>query len=66
MRGQNCLEEGHHATECTNARAIDLSAVPDKTVDEAWMLLKEASENEDMDDFKEVNGMLKVVEDCLT
>lgn len=62
---QNCLEEGHHATECTNSRAIDLSAVPDKTIDEAWILLKEASEKEDLDDFKEVDCMLKAVEDCL-
>ena len=51
---QNCGNEGHKAAECTDARAIALSKVPDMSHDDAWVLLEKASADKDLDDFKDV------------
>ena len=37
---------------------MDLSNVPNKTTDEAWALLTQASEERDLGDFKEAVQML--------
>ena len=40
---------------CENAKVMDLSHVPDKTVAEAWAMLKQASEEREIGEFKEVS-----------
>lgn len=55
---KNCLQEGHEALGCENAKIIDLSRVPDKTVAEAWVMLKEASDEREIGEFKEAVQIL--------
>ena len=45
---------------------LDLSKVPDKTEDEAWALLTQASEERDIGDFKEAVQILSKVNPTLT
>lgn len=52
---KNCLQEGHEALGCKNAKIIDLSHVPDKTVAEAWTMLKQASDEREIGEFKDVS-----------
>jgi hypothetical protein len=52
---KNCLQEGHEALGCENAKVMDLSHVPDKTVAEAWVMLKQASDEREIGEFKEVS-----------
>lgn len=39
--------------ECTENRKFDLNGVPDKMPDEAWAVLKQASDERDLADFRE-------------
>lgn len=50
----NCGELGHKVADCDAARNIGLSAVEEKSVDEAMALLKKASDEREIDDFKAV------------
>ncbi|RMZ84299.1 hypothetical protein DV738_g719, partial [Chaetothyriales sp. CBS 135597] len=50
---KQCLQEGHETIECKNAKVIDTSKVPDMTEDEAWAMLKKASDEKDLDDFRD-------------
>ena len=52
---KNCLQVGHTRAECKNDRAMDWSDVPTKTPEEAWELLKTASAERDLFDFKGVS-----------
>jgi hypothetical protein len=40
--------------DCTENRKFDLNNVPDKLPEEAWAILKKASDNRDLEDFREV------------
>lgn len=53
-----CCEEGHEALECTGKMKTNLNNVPDKTIDEAWAMLHQASEDGDLDDFKDAVKIL--------
>lgn len=55
---KNCLEEGHEALECKNKKTINNSNVADKTEGETWDMLKTASDDKDLDDFKEAVKIL--------
>jgi hypothetical protein len=55
---KNCLQEGHGALECKNKKAVNNSNVADKTEAEAWDMLKDASNDKDLDDFKEAIKIL--------
>jgi hypothetical protein len=46
-------ETGHTAIDCKNPKVIDNLRVAEKSEDEAWNLLKEASDEKDIGDFKE-------------
>jgi hypothetical protein len=53
MTCKNCGEEGHVIAECKNPRKIDRSHIPDVSPEAAWIELKIASDERDMDDMKE-------------
>ena len=55
---KNCSGEGHEALECKNKKALDNSHVADKTEEEAWKMLKTASNEKDLDDFKDAVKIL--------
>ncbi|KAJ9499550.1 hypothetical protein H2202_005133 [Exophiala xenobiotica] len=50
---KNCQQEGHTAMECKNPKVIDNARVAEKSENEAWDLLKTASDERDITDFKE-------------
>ncbi|KAK4945981.1 hypothetical protein LTR10_014783 [Elasticomyces elasticus] len=54
---RNC-GQGHTAMECKNPKVIDNAHVAEKSEDEAWALLKEASDERDITDFKEAVQIL--------
>ena|SRR5215471_20228438 len=45
---------GHKTMDCTENRKLDQHHVPDKLPEEAWALLKTASDEKDLGDFREV------------
>ncbi|ETI25215.1 hypothetical protein G647_04588 [Cladophialophora carrionii CBS 160.54] len=55
---KNCQQEGHVAIDCKNAKVLDNSRVAEKSEDEAWALLQQASEERDIGDFKEAVQIL--------
>jgi len=56
---RQCLMENDHDTlECKNPKKIDNSNVPDMSEQEAWSLIKEASDDLDVGDFKEALKIL--------
>jgi hypothetical protein len=55
---KNCKEEGHDTLECKNKMKLDNNNIADKTEDEAWALLTKASDERDLDDFKDAVKML--------
>ncbi|KAJ9611734.1 hypothetical protein H2200_004918 [Cladophialophora chaetospira] len=55
---KNCHQEGHVAMECKNPKAIDNTNVAEKSEDEAWSLLTQASDERDIGDFKEAVQIL--------
>lgn len=42
--------------ECTENRKFDLNSIPDKPPDEAWAALKKASDERDLEHFREVGN----------
>lgn len=40
--------------ECTQNRKFDLNHIPDKMPEEAWAMVKKASQERDLEDFREV------------
>lgn len=42
------------AKDCKENRKFDTSGIPDMTPEEAWAKLKEANDERDLDDFREV------------
>ncbi|CAG8027130.1 unnamed protein product [Penicillium salamii] len=50
---KNCLSEGHKTIECTEKRKFDLNHVADMLPVEAWAAMKKASDERDLDDFRE-------------
>lgn len=40
--------------ECTENRKFDLNSVPDKLPEEAWAALKKASDEKDLEEFRDV------------
>jgi hypothetical protein len=46
---------------CENVKVMDLSHVPDKTVAEAWVMLKQASDEREIGEFKEVSFTVSVI-----
>jgi hypothetical protein len=61
-----CREEGHEALACTGKMKLNLSHVADKSVDEAWALLIQASDERDLDDFKDAVKMLSKADPNIT
>ena len=49
---------GHAALECKNPKALDKTGVAEKSEEEAWNLLKQASDERDIGDFKEALQIL--------
>lgn len=58
----NCKEDGHTAHECKKNRVLSRHHVADKLPDEAWQILTKASEEKDIDDFKEVRRFISVID----
>lgn len=52
------MENDHDTLECKNPKKIDNSSVPDMSEQEAWALIKEASDDLDVGDFKEAIKIL--------
>ncbi|KAI9932844.1 hypothetical protein MW887_009096 [Aspergillus wentii] len=50
---KNCKMEGHKTLDCTENRKFDLNNIPDKLPEEAWAVLKKASDEKDLEDFRE-------------
>ncbi|KAK2768590.1 hypothetical protein FQN54_000446 [Arachnomyces sp. PD_36] len=50
---KNCKSEGHRTMECTENRKFDLHDIPDKLPEEAWAILKKASDEKDLEDFRD-------------
>ena len=51
----NCKKEGHTTIECKDRRVVSLSHIADKVPEDAWKDVKQASDERDLDDFKEVS-----------
>lgn len=49
-------EIGHKTMECTENRKFDLHDIPDKLPEEAWAILKKASDEKDLEDFRDVRN----------
>jgi hypothetical protein len=49
---------GHVALDCKNPKALDKANVAEKSEEEAWALLKQASDERDIGDFKEAVQIL--------
>lgn len=41
-------------SECKDNRKFDLNDIPDKLPEEAWKILQKASDERDLEDFREV------------
>lgn len=46
--------KGHKTMDCKENRKFDLNHIPDKLPEEAWAFLKAASDEKDLEDFREV------------
>ena len=44
--------------DCKENRKFDLNGIPDKLPEEAWATLKKASDERDLEDFREVCWVL--------
>lgn len=51
---KNCQAEGHKTMECKENRKFDLNRVADMLPHEGWAAMKKASDERDLDDFREV------------
>jgi hypothetical protein len=45
---------GHLAKDCKENRKFDLNHIADRLPEEAWAMMKQATDEKDMDDFREV------------
>jgi hypothetical protein len=57
-------------SECKENRKFDLNDVPDKLPEEAWKILKKASDEKDIEEFRDVRaipfpGLFRAVSDNL-
>ena len=43
--------------DCTENRKFDLNDIPDKLPEEAWAMMKKASDEKDLEDFRDVSTM---------
>ncbi|EKV07127.1 Zinc knuckle transcription factor (CnjB), putative [Penicillium digitatum PHI26] len=50
---KNCQAQGHKTMECKENRKFDLNLVADMLPHEAWAAMKKASDERDLDDFRE-------------
>ncbi|KAI5299518.1 hypothetical protein KEM56_003182, partial [Ascosphaera pollenicola] len=50
---KNCRQEGHKTLDCTANRVFDLTTIPDKMPEEAWEMMRKASAEREMDDFRD-------------
>ncbi|KAJ5168139.1 uncharacterized protein N7482_003733 [Penicillium canariense] len=50
---KNCRGEGHIARDCKENRKFDLNHVADRLPEEAWGMMKKASDEKDIVDFRE-------------
>ncbi|KAL4911399.1 hypothetical protein BDW74DRAFT_7942 [Aspergillus multicolor] len=50
---KNCQEEGHKTADCKANRKLDLNKIPDMLPEQAWAMLKKASDDRDLEDFRE-------------
>ncbi|OQE96734.1 hypothetical protein PENNAL_c0001G00878 [Penicillium nalgiovense] len=50
---KNCQAEGHKTMECKENRKFDLNLVADMLPHEAWAAMKKASDERDLDDFRD-------------
>ncbi|KAI5287023.1 hypothetical protein KEM54_006299 [Ascosphaera aggregata] len=50
---KNCRQEGHKTLECTANRVFDLTTIPDKMPEEAWEMMRKASAEREMDEFRD-------------
>ncbi|KAJ5454483.1 uncharacterized protein N7458_005439 [Penicillium daleae] len=57
---KNCRGEGHLAHECKENRKFDLGHIADRLPEEAWEMMKKASNEKDMDDFREVLTAIQI------
>lgn len=48
--------EGHKTMDCKENRRFNLNHIPDKLPEEAWAILKKASDERDLEDFREVGS----------
>lgn len=63
---KNCKKEGHTASECKDNMVMDLSDVPDVTEEVAWKNMKTASDESDLDDFRDAVKSLSKANPSLT
>jgi hypothetical protein len=61
---KNCLGQGHKTMECTENRKFDLNFVADMLPQEGWAAMKKASDERDLDDFREVLVTLAYLANC--
>ncbi|KAJ5781731.1 transcriptional regulator family: Zinc finger CCHC-type [Penicillium psychrosexuale] len=50
---KNCQAQGHKTMECKENRKFDLNLVADMLPQEGWAAMKKASDERDLDDFRE-------------
>lgn len=50
----NCKGSNHGALDCKNNRVLSRHHVADKLPEQAWEMIGKASDERDIDDFKEV------------
>ncbi|OJJ49286.1 hypothetical protein ASPZODRAFT_61410, partial [Penicilliopsis zonata CBS 506.65] len=50
---KNCRTEGHKTIDCKQNRKFDLNNIPDKLPEEAWTIIRKASNERDLADFRE-------------
>lgn len=49
------MSSGHKTMDCTENRKLDQNDIPDKLPEEAWAMMKKASDEKDLEDFREVS-----------
>lgn len=64
---KQCFAENDHNTiDCKNTKKLDLSDVPDMSEGEAWALITKASDDLEVDDFRETLKILSKANPALT
>lgn len=64
---KQCKAENDHDTiDCKNKKVIDNSGVADMSADEAWTLIRQASTDDEVSDFKEAMKALSKADPELT